>query len=183
MSIRNKSPIVLMLFLLAGSASSAPVVETGNNSSTAGAPISGLLVAPIAIVRIHSLNFSSVMCAPGGGVVTIAYDNCPSFTGGLSHYPGDPLTAAEFSVTGMPGFGYGVAVPTSVTVSNGGSGVSSMTVDNFLVHYWTSLSGSGPGIIGPLGFQNISVGAKLHVLAGQEHGAYSGTFDVTVQYN
>jgi NAD(P)H-hydrate repair Nnr-like enzyme with NAD(P)H-hydrate dehydratase domain len=52
-----------------------------------------------------------------------------------------------------------------------------MTVDGILS------SPAGGGDLGTAGAQLVSVGATLHVGAGQVSAAYSGSLPVTVAYN
>ena len=83
------------------------------------------------------------------------------------------MAAGSFEVIGGANLGFAITLPTSVTLS---SSANSMTVDT-----WTS-SPVTFGILGSDGKASIFVGATLHVEANQPTGAYSGKFDIGVQY-
>ena len=76
-------------------------------------------------------------------------------------------------MTGEPGQAYVITLPASATLSSGGD---TMTVDTF-----NHDAGGAPTL--PGGSDAFNVGATLKVGANQAVGTYSGTFDVTVNYN
>ncbi len=97
--------------------------------------------------------------------------------GGRKHQPDDLLggtpAAASFNVTGDGNANYSITLPSSTTLSSGGD---TMTVDTF-----NHDAGATPTLAG--GADTFNVGATLNVGATQAVGTYSGTFDVTVNYN
>jgi len=77
-------------------------------------------------------------------------------------------------VTGALNTAYSVTIDTTATLS---SGVNSMTVSTFA----TNLT-SGAGTLSATGTATVNVGATLNVAANQAAGAYSGTYNITVNY-
>jgi hypothetical protein len=88
---------------------------------------------------------------------------------------GSTISAAAFDVTGAPNATYSISLPASATIT--APGPITMTVDTFV---------SNPTPTGTLsggGSQTLAVGATLQVGANQGQGSYTGTFNVTVNYN
>ena len=100
----------------------------------------------------------------GAGGVTL-----PSTTG--------IVAGADFTVSGQASYTYAITLPTSATLTDGGS--HTMTVNTFT---------STPATTGTLstgGTQDLKVGATLIVTAGQMAGTYTNAsgVPVTVNYN
>jgi hypothetical protein len=84
--------------------------------------------------------------------------------------------AASYTVGGTSSLTYAITLPSpGVVVLT--SGPNSMAVNNF------SSSPASAGVIGGGGTQTLSVGATLTVGGNQATGSYSGSFNVTVEYN
>lgn len=134
-----------------------------------------LWAATIGISNTRSLGFGSFV-AGAGGSVTISPAGVRSASGAVTLVPSDAGTSAQFTVTGDESVSYSIALPLDgeSVLSDGAS--HSMALRAFA---------SDPSGIGLLvgGSQTLSVGATLDVGANQAHGAYSGTFTVTVNYN
>lgn len=131
---------------------------------------------PIAIgSSTQPLAFGSLV-AGSGGSVTVSPASVRSASGGVVLVPSGPGAAAQFSVTGDPNATYAISLPGNGVVSLT-SGSNTMAVNNFT---------SSPNLTGALsvgGSQTLMVGATLSVGSNQAPGSYSGTFDVTVNYN
>ena len=140
-----------------------------------------LLAAPpgwalnMAITPVQGLAFGKFV-AGTGGTVTLSASGIRSASAGVALVPSGAGATGQFSVTGDPSRTYALSLPANGIVLMT-SGASSMAVNNF--------TGS-PALSGQLsigGTQSVSVGATLSVGSHQPHGSYSGTFDVTVNYN
>jgi hypothetical protein len=140
-----------------------------------------LMVAPpgwaleMGIAPVQGLAFGKFV-AGTGGTVTLSASGVRSASAGVALVPSGTGAAAQFSVTGDPSRTYAISLPANGAVLMT-SGASSMAVNNF--------TGS-PALNGQLsvgGTQSVSVGATLSVGSHQPRGSYSGTFDVTVNYN
>ncbi|MDD4227509.1 MAG: DUF4402 domain-containing protein, partial [Mariniphaga sp.] len=88
----------------------------------------------------------------------------PSVTGTVS--------AAKFTVTGLPGSTYAITLPDEVTII---SGANNMKITDFT-------EDSATNTLTEEGTETFNVGATLNVGAGQPVGEYEGTFVVTVDY-
>jgi len=83
------------------------------------------------------------------------------------------VSSASFTVTGEPGNSFSISAIADTTID---SGANSMDVTEIT----PSLAGSGTLTGGTYIF---TVGATLHVAANQPAGTYTGTFDITVNYD
>lgn len=100
-----------------------------------------------------------------------------SATGGVVLLSSGNGSAASFRISGDPELTYGLTLPAdgSATLANGTG--QTMPISNF------TSSPTGAGQLNLSGFQDISIGATLNVGNGQAGGSYSGSFEVTVDYN
>lgn len=131
--------------------------------------------AAIAIVNTQALAFGKFV-AGSGGSVTVSPGGVRSASGGVVLVPSGAGTAAQFAVSGDANLTYAISLPGNGVVSLT-SGSNSMALNNFT---------SSPNLTGALsvgGSQTLAVGATLSVGSNQASGSYSGTFDVTVNYN
>lgn len=143
-------------------------------TNTAGA----VIIAPITITSDINMHFgtiargtaaSTILLTPGGAR-SVATGNATLSALAPAH------AAASFTVSGVPTATYAITLPTNGTVTLTGPGAP-MGVDDFTSNPATT------GAIGAGGTQTLTVGATLSVAVGQVAGAYSGTFQVTVNYN
>lgn len=130
--------------------------------------------AQVAVESTQPLGFGSF--AAGNGSVSISPTGVRTSTGevvALSAHPGQP---AQFVVTGDPSMTYAITLPADGTVALS-NGTTNMPVNGFVS------DPAGSGVLSGSGSQVLSVGATLGVSAGQPPGSYSGSFNVTVNYN
>lgn len=157
----------------------AALVSAGEAlAASATGTAEGESVTPIAIAANANLKLGqfSSPAGDGGGTITIGTDGSPSKTGGVVLVTGSGAQAATFDVTGQGNLTYAITLPgdATVTLSNGGGG--SIALNSFV---------SDPANTGQLtgGAQTLNVGATATIADAQEEGTYTGTFDVTVEYN
>ncbi|MHB1053868.1 MAG: DUF4402 domain-containing protein [Thiobacillus sp.] len=131
--------------------------------------------AVIAISNTQALAFGKFV-AGSGGSVTVSPAGGRSASGGVVLVPSGAGAAAQFAVSGDANVTYAISFPADGTVSLA-SGTNSMAVNTF------TSSPSPTGTLSAGGAQTLSVGATLSVGSNQAIGSYSGTFDVTVNYN
>ncbi len=154
---------------LASSVLAASVMGAGAaQAATASADATANILQQVTVTSDGSdLAFGTIVT--GTAASTVAVDSAGAVTCGTGLVCSGTTTAAGFDVTGTTGETVDVSADASVTLT-GPSGT--MTA---------SLSPSVSTIVldGTGGF---SVGGTLNVGANQADGAYSGTFNVTVDY-
>ena len=128
------------------------------------------------VTATQALAFGSFAAAAVAGTVTVTAGGTRSSGGGVILVPSGGGGAASFSVTGSPGATYAITLPSNGSVLLS-SGSNTMGVNNF------TSSPTSNGQLSGGGSQTLMVGATLSVGASQARGSYSGTFDVTVNYN
>ncbi len=147
--------------------------ETLAASATANA--NATIVTPIAIAVGADLEFGSVAAGAAASVVRISTAGARSLVSGdATLVSGGTIQAGSFDVTGAASTGYDVTLPASITIT---AGANNMTVNTFVSSVGASSTLSGAGA------ETFTVGADLQVGATQAAGSYTGTFNVTVNYN
>lgn len=144
-------------------------------------PFTGSLKAqvPISISKNTDMNFGTIAASSGGGAVVLSVSGSRTPSGGiiLPSFTGT-VSAAQFTVTGEPGYHYAITLPANFTLYESGAGPASMVVTAF-----TSTPSANSTLSG--GTETVLVGATLNVGASQTAGSYTNSagFAVTVQYN
>jgi hypothetical protein len=127
----------------------------------------------ITLTNLGGINFGKVLPYGSPGNVSVfsngTYSTVNSYVSDATN-----IQASSWAVNGIPGAPYAVTLPTSVTISNGSE---NMTVTNF------NRSGGVQLTLDAAGNSAFTVGARLNVGSNQPAGIYSGTFNVTVNYN
>ena len=127
------------------------------------------------LVAAQPLSFGS-FAAGTGGTVSISAAGARSKSSGVTLVSSASGAAASFNVSGNANAGYSITLPINGVVSLT-NGANSMPVDNF------TSSPASSGQLSAGGTQSLAVGATLSVGNAQASGSYSGTFNVTVEYN
>ena len=143
------------------------------HAATGTANASAVILTPISITKNVDLAFGDVYPdAAAAGTVTVDAAGTRS-AGGAAALGATAGAAAQFAVSGEASAAYTITLPAAAVTLT--SGADTMTVDAF--------STDGTGTLDGTGNENINVGATLNVGVNQPAGTYSGTFDVTVNYN
>lgn len=129
----------------------------------------------IAIVSSQALAFGSFAAGSGGSVIVSA-SGARSQGGAVVLLSADAGAAALFNVSGDPNLTYAITLPADgvAGLSNGGH---SMALTAF------SSSPASTGMLSAGGSQTLSIGATLGVAGHQAPGDYSGSFNVSIDYN
>ncbi len=145
--------------------------------ATANASASADVVTPITIAKVADISFGNVAVkSDAGGTVVMDTEGVTTKTGDVTlPATAGTVTAASFTVEGEAGYTYAITLPVSATITDA---ISSTTME--LSDFQSSPSGTGTLTAGT---ETLKVGATLTVGAGQTSGAYTGSFDVTVNYN
>lgn len=135
------------------------------------------VVAPIAISNTAPLSFGK-FSAGSGGTVVLSPAGVRSSPGGVVLLAGSPGNAATFNVTGDSNAGYAITLPAgSAVLTHESDSARTMSMGA-----WIS-EPSGTGRIPGTGPQAVTVGATLTVGEAQAPGRYSGSFNLSVEYN
>jgi hypothetical protein len=133
--------------------------------------------AQLSLVNTSALNFGR-FAAGSGGSITIAPTGARSRSGGVILMNSAGTGSAAFTLTTLNGSGASKAV----IVSLPGDGVVSLSNGQLSMPVRNFVSGSGTVFtLTPAGAV-LNVGATLTVAPNQPAGSYSGSFQVTVNY-
>ena len=167
---------ILKFFTLSAAIFAFSTISFGQaNNATGTAQASANIVTPISITKNIDLNFGNIAASGSAFTVELSTAGERTSNGGAGTLPSvnGTVAAAEFTVAGLTDATYAVTLPSSITIKDGGE-TNTMTVDNFVSNSTFTLTG---------GSETFNVGATLNVGANQVAGAYSGNFNVTVNYN
>jgi len=142
-------------------------------AATSTANASAVILTPISITNNTALAFGDVYPDTAAGGTVLLDPTGARTAGGAAALGATPGAAAQFTVSGQASALYTITLPAAAVTLT--SGANNMTIDSFLSDGTGTLDGTGNEI--------INVGATLNVNANQPAGTYSGTFDVTVNYN
>ena len=171
--MKNLYKIAAFTFAMFGFTVAANAQSTATSEPVTA---SATVVTPININHTGVLNFGDVIATPG--VVTISPEAARSTT--QSNVDASVnvigIEAPVFTVTGQKGYSYVVSFSPNVELTNT-TDAQTMTINNF-----TTTAGTGL-LDATTGEQQFSVGADLTVSGTQTEGIYTGTYEVTVNYN
>lgn len=147
-------------------------------------PFAGSLMAQgpiqISISKNTDMNFGTIAVSSFAGTVLLPASGSRTPSGGviLPSLTGT-VSAAQFTVTGEPGYSYAITLPiTDFILYESGAGPATIIVNAFT---------STPSATGILtgGTETVLVGATLNVGSSQAAGSYTNAagFEVTVNYN
>ena len=157
-----------------GLVSASPAFAQAGASDNASAPASATVVAPISVTpRAETeLNFGQIAAANGPGTVSVDENGLLTSATPDLVVAGSTGSAAVFDVEGAPDLAYSTTIPTPITLTGPGTDMSASV----------SKSGGATNLSGT-GTDTFSVVGTLSVAANQTPGSYSGTVNVTVQYD
>lgn len=153
------------------------------DAASANVNIQAIVLDPIQITPVDTLNFGSLTVGAGGGTVVI--DN-----GGFNTVTGDVVSVATstrqpgtFTLKGSTGRNINIDVANTATIT-ANAGADSMTVNTFVL-YNPAGTITGDPITVTLGAATVTgfeLGGTLNVGGGQNAGTYTGTVAVTAIY-
>ena len=156
----------LLIGTVATAGAFASLLQAASVSTSASANI----LQPISISKVSDLSFGDVY--PDGtlsGTVVVDFAGARVAGGGAALGTTAGASGA-FTVTGEAGTTYGLTIPATVSLTGPGTAMNLTTSNNSLGDLST-------------GSETFQVGGTLDVGVAQTAGAYSATFDVTVNYN
>ncbi len=155
--------LVASLGLSAGMAHAAPV--------TASATAKARILKQITVTNTSDLDFGTIVA--GAAASTVAVSTGAVRTCGTGLTCTGTVTAANFNVSGTNNAVVTVTGDNSVALANGSGGTMSAS----LTRSATTLTLTNSAIGG-----SFQVGGTLSLAANQADGAYTGTFNVSVDY-
>jgi len=150
-------------------------LANAQNSATGSAEASVTLITPISITKTADLSFGTFVASASSGTITLSPGGVVSTGGGVTEISGGDVSAAAFSVAGETGQSYQITLPSADVILTGTAAENSLTLNTF------TSNPTDTGVIGTDG--TVSVGGTLTVPANSQADTYTGTFDVTVNYN
>lgn len=152
----------------------------GGGSVTLTGQVSANVFRAMAISRQSNLQFGTISrpVAGSGSVAVSATTGTRSVTGsGVQAFPLPPPGTAQFQVSGEGGQSVSVLVPSSFNMSGSGGSISVTTTSTGAGIQTLSGGLGGPGVL------NVVVGGSITLSPAMPIGTYTGTFQVTVNYN
>ena len=177
---------ILKFFTLSAAIFAFSTISFGQNTATVtNVPVGAKIIAPITLQLSNGgLMFGNIVRSSSAFTVTVNHEGTRSETVGVTYInTGDQYSAAMFSVTGESGQTYNISLSdTEITLNGPGGG--EMIVDAF------SIGGeayNGTDIVRTINSagtnDSFAIGATLNGIENQTSGVYSGSFNVTVDYN
>ena len=148
---------------------------TAQNSAQASANAAVTLITPISIIKATDLEFGTFVASATSGTITMTPAGTVSAGGGVTQINGGTISAATFTVAGEIGQSFAITLPSAPVSLTGTIEGDALSLDGF------TSTPDGTGTIGT--DQTISVGGTLTVPGNSKADTYTGTFDVTVNYN
>lgn len=160
-----------------GAVAAVSFASSAQAATTATATATAEILSTLAITNTAGLNFGTI-AVNGAGTAVVGADGNNSCSTTL--VCGGTRAPAAFRITGSDTVGVNAIVPTTATTLTylgwtGAGAAPTMSLSSF-----TSYFPTGTTLVG--GETNVLVGGSLAVGAAQVAGVYSGTFDVSVEY-
>ena len=139
-------------------------------AATASADATATILQQITVTKTADLAFGPIVVGATGGNVTVANNGTTAISCAAALACSGTSNAAAFTVVGTVGEAVTVTVDPSVSLTSGSNSMSA------------SLNPSYSGTHTLVASDTLRVGGTLAVAGNQASGVYSGTFNVTVNY-
>ena len=177
----------IMLFAaIAMMAGFSTTVSAQTSATVTGTTAGAKLIVPMAIFQDAPLHFGTINILTGdkGDVVLPSNSTTRVFSGGVASSAVAPFaTNAAFHVTGTKYTTYALTLPSTIDVTETEGGSEKMTISDLKARFNGAGSDAVTSTLSDNGTDNFTLGGKLKVEKNQDGGIYSGTFNVTVDYN
>jgi hypothetical protein len=178
--------LTLATILTIGFFTNNVTAQTSTTGTIKAASVGAVILQPLTIANSQGLHFGTIISnASTTGTVTIATDGTRSVNGAALSLSGStPHTVAKYTTAGPADALYHITLPTNseVKVSNG-TAADDMTVTGFTADFDAAGTNSLNGTLSSTGTGAVQVGATLNLAAGQVAGIYTGSFNVSVDFN
>jgi hypothetical protein len=174
MTRRFSSILVAIGALLAPAmAHAAPPQLFGPNKNATG---TARVILPAQINKLFDMDFGFVTVTSAGTAIVDSTTGNVTTTGGVLFAGGFPH-AARFEAVSPSKTIVHIRLPKKPTIVTRVGGTETMSVDT-----WSLNGVDTRNVVAHETFE-FAIGATLHVAAAQAEGTYTGTFDVTIDYN
>src|SRR4051794_35376762 len=170
---RALSLATVIAFALPGVAHAAPPQLFSPNKNAKG---TAAIVLPAQITKLYDLDFGCETVTTAGTAGLNSTPGPVTTTGG-GPFAGCLPHAAEFAAVSPSKTVVHIRLPKKAITLTRVGGTETMTVDT-----WSLNGVDTRNVVAHETFQ-FSVGGTLHVAANQVEGTYTGSFDVTIDYN
>ena len=179
-----KKNILFTILMIAAIATNTNAQSPATVTSAASAD---LLVAMV-LTENSSLNFgSSILLDATGGTVELPSNSTTRIYGGgvATSAIAPAATNASYSVTGNGLQTYALVLPTTTTVTHTSiaTGVFAMDITLMKARFNGASDDATVSTLAADGTDSFTVGGTLTILPNQVGGEYTGTFQVSVDYN
>jgi len=165
--------LALFALLVPATAEAAPPqIFSPNKNSTGTARV----ILPAQITKLYDMDFGFMTVTTAGTAIIDSSSGNVTTTGGVLFAGGLPH-AAQFEAVSPSKTVVHIRLPKKAATLTRTGGTETMTLDT-----WTLNGVDTRNVVAHEIFQ-FSVGGTLHVAANQVEGTYTGTFDVTIDYN
>lgn len=163
-----------LLLVVGATMATAGLYSATLTAAQVTATASATVLQPLDItLGTNAMNFGDVS-GDADNATTVVLTTAGTTSSGDGALVGGTPTAGDFNVSGAGTAAYDITLPADGVVTLSGPGTA-MSVDGF-----TDSAGGSSSLTA--GTDSFTVGATLSINAGQAAGAYSGTYDVTVDY-
>ncbi len=167
-------------FLLVAAAMVAPLSSAASFGAPVGAPQpatgQAIILLPTTVTRIDDLDFGKLSATAAGTAILNPASGAVTTTGGVLFQGGTPQ-AARFIATSPSKNVVKIQLPNKATTLTRVGGTETMLLDT-----WNINGALTRTVVAREQFE-FKVGGTLHIAANQVEGVYTGTFNVTVNYN
>lgn len=187
-----KKITLLAIVAIAAFSNNANAQTNTESTETTDAYAKLIKVMSVTNSDANGLDFGTiVLTGAGASTVTMAaIDASRTYTGDAAAAVGATQTpnTAKYVVTGTPNETYALTLPSSIalttfTAITGADTEATMTISGLKARFNTAVADAITSKLSPTGTDSFAVGGTLNIKAAQIPGVYTGSFDVTVDYN
>ncbi len=160
-------------------------VNAQTSATVTGTEVGAKVIVPMTLAQTAPLNFGTIteISATAGTIVLPSNSTSRVFTGGFAASAVAPVaTNAAYNVTGTASSTYALTLPATTTVTNTTS-AATMDVTLMTARFNGAGADAVTSTLSTEGTDNFTLGGTLSAAGVQTAGTYTGTFDVTVDYN
>jgi hypothetical protein len=177
----KKNIFVLVLIFITIGLTHKSVAQT--TAAIASTNVQAKLIVPLSIEETSSLHFGTINVLGGeAGTVILPADSTERIFSGVVGSAVAPLASnAAYTVSGTKNVSYGVSLPASITVIE--SGGDAMTITNLKARFNATTEDGTTSTLNVNGTDSFKLGGTLTIAPNQIPGIYTGSFNISVDYN